>query len=88
MFSGHSALNGQHLLVSNLFNGVDVYSLPTMELERTFTHAITVNMIMQVVFTSQQEWVVAGGDDGFVRIFDMCSGNFLFSLLHNTSKPI
>lgn len=79
-------MNGQRLLVSNLLNGLDLYSLPSMELERTFTHAITVNVILQVVITPQQEWVVVGGDDGFVRVFDLHSGNFLFSLLHDNRE--
>ncbi|KZP30001.1 hypothetical protein FIBSPDRAFT_726767, partial [Athelia psychrophila] len=76
------ALNGQHLLISNLFNGLDLYSLPTMELEHAFTHAITLNVILQVVIISQPHWAVVGGDDRFVRIFDICSGNILFSLMH------
>lgn len=86
MSSGGSALSGQRLLISNLLNGLDVYSLPAMQLERTFTHTISVNVILQLVVTSPQEWVVVGGDDGFVRIFDMHSGNFLFSLLHAERK--
>lgn len=57
-----------------------------MQLERTYTHKITVNVILQLVVTSPQEWVVVGGDDGFVRIFDMHSGNFLFSLVHDERK--
>lgn len=81
-------MNGKHLLVSNLFNGLDLYSLPTMELKRTFTHAIAHNVILQVVIISQSQWAVVGGDDGFVRIFDMRTGNFLFSLVHGERERV
>ncbi|KAF7983513.1 hypothetical protein HWV62_21850 [Athelia sp. TMB] len=79
---GGSALNGKQIMVSNLCDGLDLYSLPTMELKRNFTHAIALNVILQVEIISQLQWAVVGGDDGFVRIFDMRSGSFLFSLVH------
>lgn len=81
-------MHGQHLLISNLFNGLDLYSLPTLELKRTFTHAIAVNVILEVEIISKPQWAVLGGDDGFVRVFDMRSGNFLYSLMHGQRECI
>ena len=63
-----------------------MYTLPTVELKRNFTHAIVANVILQVVIISQHGWVVAGGDDGFARVFDLNSGKFLFSLIHDERK--
>ncbi|KZP21247.1 hypothetical protein FIBSPDRAFT_741032, partial [Athelia psychrophila] len=85
---GRPALNCNHLLVSNPFNGLDFYSLPTMELKHTFTHTITLNVTPQAVAISQLQWMVVGGDDGLVCLFDMCSGNFLFSLTHGECECI
>lgn len=59
-----------------------------MQLKRNFTHTITTNVILQVVIISQHGWVVAGGDDGFARVFDLSSGKFLFSLVHDERKYI
>ncbi|KZP10215.1 hypothetical protein FIBSPDRAFT_690704, partial [Athelia psychrophila] len=81
--SGASAQLGQQLVISNLSNGLDLYTLPTMQLERTFTHTVAVNLILQVAIIPQRRWVIVGGDDGFIRIFNLDSGNFLFSLVHD-----
>lgn len=81
-------MNGKQFLVSNLCDGLDLYSLPTMELKRNFTHAIALNVILQVEIISQLQWAVVGGDDGFVRVFDMRSGSFLFSLVHGESRHL
>lgn len=81
-------MNVKHLLVSNLFNSLDLYSLPTMELKHTFTHAIALNVILQVMIIPHSQWAVVGGDDGFVCVFDICSGNFLFSLIHGEHEYI
>lgn len=86
MISGASAYDGHHLVISNLSSGLDLYNLPTMQLKRNFTHTIVANVILQVAIISQHGWVVAGGDDGFARVFDLSSGKFLFSLMHNKRK--
>lgn len=57
-----------------------------MQLERTFTHTVAVNLILQVAIIPQRRWVIVGGDDGFIRIFNLDSGNFLFSLVHDERK--
>lgn len=84
--SGSSAFDGRSLLVSNLQNGVDHYSFPTMEHIGTFPHVIATNLILQVTLISQGSWAIVGGDDGFVRVFDTRTGAFLFPLRHGDGK--
>lgn len=86
MASGYSAFDGQRLLVSNLLNGVDQYSFPTMEHIGNFPHAIATNIILQVAMIPRL--AVVGGDDGFVRVFDIGSGAFLFSLAHGNGTTL
>lgn len=57
-----------------------------MQLERTFTHTIAVNLILQVAIIPQCRWIIIGGNDGFIRIFDLDSGKYIFSLVHDERK--
>jgi hypothetical protein len=85
--SGYAAPNhdGKLLLVSNLINGVDEYKFPSLEKIQTFTHPIEVNCILQTRTLPLYHLIVAGGDSGFVRVFNRISGQ-LVSEIHHGGK--
>jgi len=81
-YSGHAALDGQTFVVSNLANGLDLYTIPTMERMKTLEYTIIRNFPMQVAIVPQMNWVVCGGDDGFVQIYHLRMGQILAQLAH------
>lgn len=44
--SGHAALDGHNFVVSNLANGLDLYTIPTMEQIKTLAYTIVRNFPM------------------------------------------
>jgi WD40 repeat protein len=80
--SGHSDLKDKYLAVTNLHSGIDVYTIPTMQLVKSCSHNILRNYILQVSFVDNG-WLVSGGDDGFARLYDLRSGQFLEKLDHS-----
>jgi WD40 repeat protein len=84
--SGHAALDGHSLVISNLINGLDLYTIPTMERIKTFAYTIVRNFPMQVAIIPQTNWIVCGGDDGFVRIYHLRTGQILHQLDHGEGK--
>jgi hypothetical protein len=90
-YRGHSIVcsaNGaieQYLFVSNLLDGLDQYTLPTMELARHYPYTIKSNFLMQIATTNQGRWVIVGGDDGFARVFDRSDGTLMQNLEHDES---
>jgi WD40 repeat protein len=55
-----------------------------MDLGRSYAHPIINNVPLQVAHIHEKDWVVSGGDDGFVRIFDCRTGQFLDRLDHGS----
>jgi len=84
--SGHATLDGHQLLLSNLVNGLDIYAIPTLLRTRSFPHTIHCNVVLKVAFVRFMNWVVSGGDDGFGRLYDSRTGQFLQSLEHGGGK--
>ena len=93
LHSGDTCLDGQHLLVSNLCDGVDKYAIPIFHHIQSYHHAISVNVPHQLSVTCEARLVIVGGDNGFIQISDnqtsaFCdkldhrSGVFLFLLTH------
>jgi len=82
--SGYASLNrdSKLLLVSNLKDGVDEYRFPSMEKVQTFTHPIDTNCILQTRALSSWNLIVAGGDDGFARVFNRISGQLVSEIRH------
>ena len=85
---GHASLNGQKLTVSNLCTGLDQYLIPTMEHLRHYPHGIIRNSPLLVATMRDGDWIVSGGDNGFARIFDSNSGQFLHRLEHGSAKDV
>ncbi|KIJ58633.1 hypothetical protein HYDPIDRAFT_48510, partial [Hydnomerulius pinastri MD-312] len=82
--SGNTCLDGQHLLISNLRDGVDKYVWPTMHRAQSYHHTILVNVPLQISVAREAGWVIIGGDNGFARIFDYQTGVFREKLDHGS----
>lgn len=84
LHSGHASLNhdGKLLLVSNLKDGIDEYLFPSMEKVQTFIHPIDTNCILQTRALPLGNLIIAGGDDGFARVFNRISGQLVSKIRH------
>ncbi|KAH9009205.1 hypothetical protein EDB83DRAFT_2179998, partial [Lactarius deliciosus] len=76
--------DGKLLLVSNLKDGIDEYRFPSMEKVQTFTHPIEKNCILQTKVLPLWNLIVAGGDDGFARVFNRISGQLVCEIHHGS----
>jgi hypothetical protein len=93
-FSGFATFSQDQrtLLISNLVNGIDSYSISNVSagvsptLLRSFRHPIRCNVPLQVTSGMQGSWVIGGSDDGSVRIFDQRSGELLKCLRHGDGR--
>ncbi|KAG2058419.1 WD40 repeat-like protein [Suillus hirtellus] len=81
---GNTALDGNYLLMSNLKDGVDKYTIPTLQCVQSFTHVILDNIPLQISDAKQSGLIVVGGDDSFARIFDYISWAYRGQLLHGS----
>lgn len=88
LFSGHAVVVASEriLLVSNLLNGIDAYTLPPTRAIKVFQQHIRYNVPLLVTSAKDGELVVVGSDDGLVRIYDYRSGTVLQELHHGPSK--
>lgn len=87
--SGFSMLEGDNLFVHNLSNGVDLYSLRTMQRIRHFEYTPTINVPLQVSLARHGlDWVVIGGVDRTPRIYDRSTGELLCRLEHNPAGRV
>lgn len=86
--SGYASLNrdGKLLLVSNLKDGVDEYQFPSLDKIQTFTHPIQTNCILQTRSLPLWNLVVAGGDNGFARVFNRISGQLVTEIHHGGGR--
>ncbi|KAI9571089.1 WD40-repeat-containing domain protein [Boletus coccyginus] len=85
---GDTFLDGQHLLISNLRDSVDKYTLPTLYHSQSYHHAILVNVPQQLAVTRESGLLIVGGDDGFAQIFDYQTGAFRDKLDHGSAGDL
>ena len=70
VFSGYASVGSdKHLFVTNLFDGVDVYSLPPRVPVEHYTHPILQNRPLQVSPISGSMFVI-GSEDGHIVIWN------------------
>ena len=87
--SGFSFLDGDSLFISNLSNGVDLYSVRTMQRLRHYDCPVTINLPLQVTLTRQGlDRVVMGGVDGITRIYDRDMGALVHRLEHKAGGRV
>ena len=68
--SGQSDVVGSELAVANLHNGINIYSIPSLNLVKSFSFSIKVNALYKVCIASNG-WVVAGGENGCACLYNM-----------------
>ncbi|KAG2108736.1 WD40-repeat-containing domain protein [Suillus discolor] len=78
----NTTLKGNFLLVSNLKDGVDKYSVPSLQCVQSYSHVILCNVPLQISIARQAGLIFIGGDDGFARIFNYSTGAFRGQLEH------
>ncbi|KAG1780879.1 hypothetical protein EV702DRAFT_949891, partial [Suillus placidus] len=79
---GNTTLEGNFLLVSNLKDGVDKYSVPTLQHVPSYNHVILQNVPLQISVAQQAGLIFIGGNDGFAHIFHYCTGAYRGQLEH------
>ena len=79
--SGHTNLQENCLVISSLDDGLDVYSIPNMQLMKTYSHVNINDMIFKVTFVANGQ-LVSGGKGGYARVYDVQSGQLLQTLEH------
>jgi hypothetical protein len=72
------------MVISNLNDGLNVYSLQsetgTLLDEIKYNIEVETNIEVQCSFTNGGKWVVVGGTDGYIRIFERSSLQLLHSI--------
>jgi hypothetical protein len=68
-----------------LHDGIDLYSVPSMQLIKTYPHGAVNNAIVRVSFIDKNS-LVSGGQDGVARLYDVQSGLLLQKLEHDPCK--
>jgi hypothetical protein len=77
------------MFISNLSNGIDLYSLRSMQHIRHYEHIATVNVPLQVALSRQAlDWVVMGGVDGIIRVYDRATGELVHQLEHQVGGRV
>jgi len=87
-FSGHCIVgdDGHSLIVSNLRDGIDLYSLPSSQPLLTFKHNIICNVPLLVSSACDGRMSIVGGDNGCTRMYDPCMGMMTGVLQHRNSE--
>ena len=88
-FSGFSLLEGDNLFISNLSNGIDLYSLRTLQRIRHYNYTAPINVPLQVTLAKQVlDWVVIGGVSSTLRVYDRATGELVHRLEHNSGGRV
>lgn len=89
IYSGFSILDGDNLFVSNLSNGIDLYSLRTMQRLRHYESLVTVNIPFQIALARQAlDRVVLGDARGRLQVYDRATGELVHRLEHKTKGRV
>ncbi|KIJ95004.1 hypothetical protein K443DRAFT_109531 [Laccaria amethystina LaAM-08-1] len=68
------AADNQLLIVTNLINRINIYSLPSGQPLQSFTHPICLNVPLLISFALQGSLIVVGGDNGSAQVYNSCLG--------------
>ena len=86
LYSAHADLKENCLAIANLDDGLDLYSLPSMQLMKSYSHGTTNDKIFKVAFVANGQ-LVSGGQGGCARVYDVLSGQLLEMLEHSDGEP-
>lgn len=82
-------MDGDNIFISNLSNGIDLYSLRTMQRLRHYESVVTVNVPFQVALARQAlDRVVLGDASGILRVYDRETGEHVHSLEHQVKGRV
>lgn len=90
-FSGNAVLcqgTDNSLLISNLMDGIDEYSLPELNRVQTIRQQIVDNYPVQVAAVNGGAYVVCGGDKGVAQVFDKRTGKMVQYLDHKNGTKL
>jgi len=88
-YSGFSILDGDNFFISNLSNGIDLYSLRTMQRLRHYESVVTVNVPFQIALARQAlDRVVLGDAKGILQVYDRATGELVQRLHHKTKGRV
>jgi hypothetical protein len=89
MYSGNSMLSpdGHSLLVSNLSDAMNSYSLDTLNATKSYRYTINprMNFPLAVAYLKRGKYVTCGTHTGAVQIWDRESGE-IFQVLEHSSR--
>jgi hypothetical protein len=89
IYSGFSILEGDNLFISNLSNGIDLYSLRTMQRLRHYESAVTVNVPFQIALARQAlDRIVLGDAKGILQVYNRATGELVDHLEHKTKARV
>jgi hypothetical protein len=89
IYSGFSILEGDNFFISNLSNGIDLYSLRTMQRLRHYESAVTVNVPFQIALARQAlDRVVLGDAKGILQVYNRATGELVDRLEHKTKARV
>ncbi|KAG1861370.1 hypothetical protein C8R48DRAFT_559591, partial [Suillus tomentosus] len=74
--------DGNFLLVSNLKDRVDKYTIPTLQCVQSYSHVMLRNVPLQISVACEAGLLFVGGDDGFACAFDYNTGAYRGQLTH------
>ena len=83
--SAHANLQENGLVVSNLDDSLDVYSILNMQLMKNYSHGNTNDRIFKVAFVANGQ-LVSGGKGSCARVYDVQSGQLLQTLDHDKGE--
>lgn len=83
----YADLNKNYLAITNLHDGIDLYSVPSMQLIKTYPHGNANTTILKVSFVDRS-WLVSGGQDGYARLYDVKSGQLIQKLEHGSGDLV
>lgn len=87
VFSGYSAISPdeKHLVVSNLFDGLDWYSITEHKLNHSVPCPINLqnNIPVPVLFGENGRLIITGGSSGTARILDSMTAETIQTLSHD-----
>ena len=89
IYSGFSILDGDSLFISNLSNGIDLYSLRTMQRLRHFESVVTVNVPFQIALARHAlDHVILGDARGTLQVYDRATGELVHRLEHKAKGRV
>lgn len=80
--------DGHSLVVTNLIDGIDMYSMPPGQPLRSFKHNISRNVSLTIASALNGSVIIVGSDDGYARVYDLKMGIMTSILQHGNAGSL